>query len=93
MGYDGTLEVRVTLERMRGTPLLHQGFGPKPNSPLDDKIGFMLSFLSSRLRTDRDAVARDLLRMLFFAVNWPQIANDDEQINRLLESGHRFNNS
>jgi hypothetical protein len=27
MGYDGTLEMRVSLERMRGIPFLHSSFG------------------------------------------------------------------
>jgi hypothetical protein len=73
MGYDGTLEMRVSLERMRGIPFLHSSFGgfmeEGPSSQLDDKISFALTVPSSRLQTNRDAITADLLRMLFFAVN------------------------
>ena len=92
MGYDGTLEMRVALERMRGIPFLYSSFGnfidEGPSSQLDDKISFVLSFPSSRLQTNRDAIAADLLRVLFFAVNWPAMVDQDERINALLVLDH-----
>jgi len=95
IGYEGTLEVRVVLERMRGTPFLYSSFAgfidQGPSSQLDDKVSFVLSVPSSRLQTDRDTVSLDLLRILLFAVNWPDVASQDEKINVLLESGYKFN--
>ena len=43
------------------------------------------------MQTDRDGVVADILRLLFFAVNWPSIANQDEQIKALIKSGYEYN--
>jgi hypothetical protein len=62
-----------------------------PSSQLDDKISFALTVPSSRLQTNRDTITADLLRMLFFAVNWPGMVDQDVQINALIDSGYKFN--
>ena len=94
IGYDGTLEIRMVLERMRGKPFIHfpEGFAMKgPESYLDDNISFDLSSPSLRLHTSRDAVAVDILRILLFAVNFSEIAMEDTQTYRLLDHGYEFN--
>ena len=91
IGYDGTLEIRMVLERMRGKPFIHfpEGFAMKgPESYLDDNISFDLSSPSLRLHTSRDAVAVDGLRILLFAVNFSEIAMEDTQTYRLLDHGY-----
>jgi hypothetical protein len=95
IGYNGTLEVRVVLEKMRGTTFLyspHSSFSEEgSNSQLDDTISFVLSVPSSSLQINPDAIAADILRILFFAVNLPLMVNPDEEINALIKSGYQYN--
>jgi len=62
-----------------------------PSSPIDDLVTFDLYPLSTRLREDRDALALELLRTMFFALNWPGPASNAEELRRILNMGYEFN--
>lgn len=94
LGYDGTLAIRVRLERVRGVPLLwhadnHPQFGPA--SRLDNEVDFEFDVLSNQLDTQRDQVAKDLLRQLLFALNWADAATDEAMLDRFVTMGHEYN--
>jgi hypothetical protein len=76
-------------------PFLYYSFGnfveKSPSSQLDDHINFSLSVPSSTLQTKRDTVATDILRILFFATNWPERVGQEADINALLDDGYKFN--
>jgi hypothetical protein len=94
LGYDGTIEVRLILERIRGKPFLYFPMNiPEigPSSRLDDSFGFDLLISSSRLKSQRDDVATDILRTLFFAMNWPDVATSSDSIKQCLQYGYEFN--
>jgi len=94
LGYDGTIEVRLILERIRGKPFLYFPMNiPEsgPSSRLDDSFGFDLLVSSGRLKSQRDDVATDILRTLLFAMNWPDAATNPVSIRQFLAYGYKFN--
>jgi len=94
LGYDGTIEARLILERIRGKPFLYFPMNiPEigPSSRLDDSFGFDLLISSPRLTSQRDDVATDIIRTIFFAMNWPDVATNSDYIKQCLENGYEFN--
>lgn len=95
LGYDGSLIVRALLKRVRGKPFMQLPYGNVPAigpaSRIDDEISLDISTSATRLREERDKVAGDLLKTLFFALNWPQQGADVETVKDLLDKGAHYN--
>lgn len=84
----------MKLERIQGVPFVSYpqnvaDFGPA--SRFDRYVTFELTFPASKLNDDRDQVAADLLRRIFFATNWADLAEDEDAIDQVIESGHEYN--
>jgi len=95
MGYSGSLFVRAILRRVRGKPFIYADpYGSQevgPSSRIDDEVIVEFSTPADRLYTHRDDVAGDLLKTLFFALNWPDQAADPGLIANLVAKGAYFN--
>ena len=71
LGYDGTLEVIVMLQRVRGVPVYafpNNVAEEVGTSRFDDEVRFALTVSTDRLRVARDAVGGDVLRAVLFAL-------------------------
>jgi hypothetical protein len=62
-----------------------------PKSLFDSEVSFDLELPATRLVEDRDGVAVDILREIFFALNWADVAATEDQLNQLLDAAYRFN--
>lgn len=92
IGYDGTLKIRLHLERILQRPFSI----PLPNSSelksiLDDELMFEMDVPSNRLQTARDDVAGELLRVLFTAVNWPVGVSSPTAVKELINMAYEYN--
>jgi len=67
------------------------GFHVKMGSELDDEVEFSVVLTSEALRETPDRIAADLLRYIFFSVNWPDMVNTSEKLEKLVDWGHKFN--
>jgi hypothetical protein len=95
IGYTGPLLVRTQLKSVRGKPFIYFPYGNTPEigpaSRIDDDISLDYELPASRLDAERDAVAGDLLRVLFFSLNWPQQAADPSLVSDLIAKAGYYN--
>lgn len=92
--YRGNLLVNLDLNNIRGAPWMHFPDGiplEGPNSVLDDVATIDFDIEADRLIESSDDVVKDFLREIFFAMNWPEVANTDRQLDRLIDAGYNFN--
>ena len=91
IGYNGSLLLRTLLKRVQGKHFLHFPDGnfpvPGPASRIDDVISFDISSSAVRL----DEVAGDLLKTLFFSLNWPEQGADSSANTELLDAAATYN--
>lgn len=57
----------------------------------DDDVAFSIETTSDDLQRRPDAVAIELLRVIFFAVNWPDAVTTPDAIAELIRDGYHFN--
>jgi len=95
VGFDGTLRFAVGLERVLKRPFFITGYAGQVEkcgcSILDDEIAFQQDCSSEEFRSSRDRIAVELLRTIFYAVNWPEGVADEASIAGILEMGYKFN--
>ncbi len=94
LGFDGTVEVRIRLERVRGKQWLYPAGGfleQRSASELDDDISFELDFSTGRLNAQLNSVAADLTRAILFALNWPEVATDETRLKQFFRYGYEYN--
>jgi hypothetical protein len=95
IGYNGSLLLRTLLKRVQGKPLIDFPYAnfpaTGPASRIDDEISLDISSSAVRLIEQRDETAGDLLKVLFFALNWPQQGADASTITHLLHAAARYN--
>ncbi len=95
IGYVGPLLVELRLESMRGVPWIFFDDADVatsgPASELDDEV--LIETLSSREELERtpDKLAMNLLRYIFFAMNWADEADTEEKLERLIRVGYTYN--
>jgi hypothetical protein len=85
--YSGPLHIETTLNSLLDAQWLEpQGasFSARPGSELDDAVTFAIATTSELLRDAPDDVVADLLRYLFFAVNWSALVDSPENVQRLV---------
>jgi len=76
-GFTGALQIGMELRNVQGVPWVSfpGGFPEEgPKSLFDSEVSFELELPATRLFEDRDNVAADLLREIFFALNWADVA-------------------
>lgn len=61
------------------------------SSALDDEFGFSLTTTTCELIHSDTGLTMELLRVVFFATNWPLLANTPEKLDRLIDSGYEYN--
>ncbi len=93
-GYQGNLTANLELRKIRDVPWFHfpGNFAEEgARSTLDDAAVLDFEFDTNRLNDSRDELVKDILRQILFAVNWPEAADTDEQLNLLIAAGYAFN--
>lgn len=89
-----TMHVEVRIWGVRSVPWLHFGYGypaQAPGSSLDDAITFSLTEAADRFFSSPEELAKDLLRLMFFAMNLPNVADSPEKLANLVADGRGFN--
>ena len=62
-----------------------------PSSPLDDSVAFTVSTSDEELVRRRDGIAMDLLAYVFFAMNWPAMAQSRQGLAIMVRTGNAYN--
>jgi hypothetical protein len=93
LGYNGPLHVVMRMRAIRGVPWIYfqSGFPEMgPASILDNEVEFSLDTTAPELTARRDAVAMDLLRLVFFATNWAK-ATASAKLEAFVKGGYKYN--
>jgi hypothetical protein len=94
-GYSGPVHIEANISSILGIPWLHGDNGPgifqKSGSELDNDIAFTLTKDTEELQNRTDEVVGDLLRIIFFAVNWSGLIDTPEKAETLIRNGYRYN--
>lgn len=96
LGFSGPLLVHTTLSSIFNhqwlDPRSGVGFYVRPGtSQLDDEIAFSVESTSEVMREDRDRIARDLLRYVFFSVNWADLVSTPGDLEAIIGWGKNYN--
>lgn len=94
LGYSGPVLIEATLASIRGVPWLYTQQGvwleSKAGSELDDDVSFSITTTTEGLRERPDGIVMDVLRYVFFSVNWPSLVQTPH-LENVLRSGYAFN--
>jgi hypothetical protein len=93
-GLAATLRIDLVLQGVRGVPWVQfpRGFAETgAHSVLDDTVAISITSTTDALNNGRDQLARELLRYVFFAINWPGTADDAQKLDNLVLAGYQFN--
>ena len=96
LGYSsGPILIQVALSSLAGTPWLYSQGGmpvmfPKQGIQLDNDVSFSIPTTSEALMAKPNVVAMDVLRYVFWAVNWPSLS-EPQMLEVLMRSGYSFN--
>jgi hypothetical protein len=97
MGYTGTLSIELRMTGIRGVPWIYSdgfsGIYTGPTSSLDDRATFELETTTYALTDTPDRVSLDLLRYVFFAVNWADLAQNAARMKDMVKFGYNYNYS
>lgn len=95
LGYTGPLLLQMKMEAMCGIPWIYSEGGNTivtgPASYLDDEVSLTIHTISEELDQRPDKIALDILRYVFFAMNWPDVADNDQELERLVKAGYHYN--
>jgi hypothetical protein len=95
MGYSGTLLIDVSLDSILGVPWMNPSYGggvlAGPNSELDDEIALSLATTGDALIQQPDGIALDIVRRVFFSVNWPGLVATPQSAEMLIRKAYDFN--
>jgi Putative DNA-binding domain len=94
MGSGGPIHIETTIDSLLGAQWLNpqQGwFVFHPGSELDDDVTFSISTTSEELNANPDGVVVDLLRNVFFAVNWAAMVETAQGLEGLIRLGYTVN--
>jgi len=94
LGYSGPVLIEATLASIRGVPWLYTQQGmwleSKAGSELDDDVSFSITTTTEELRERPNGIAMDLLRYVFFSVNWPEMV-ETPILEHVVRDGFTFN--
>lgn len=65
----------------------------RPPSGIDDQFALSVSTTVENLRENPESVAMELLRSIFFSLDWSGLVANETQLGKLISDGHRFNGS
>jgi hypothetical protein len=65
----------------------------RPPSGIDDEFALSVSTTVESLRENPTNVAVELLRSIFFSLDWRGLVADEAQLTKLIQDGYRFNGS
>jgi hypothetical protein len=96
MGYSGPILIETTLRSIINVPWLYapppwNSLTSRAGSPLDDIVAFTVNATTEGLRENPDETAMDILRFVFFAVNWPEVIADRGNFVALIQHGYKYN--
>jgi hypothetical protein len=94
LGYSGPILIEATLSSVLGVPWLHAHQGilfPHSGSELDDEVSFSVTTTTEALLEKADGAAIDVLRTVFFSVNWSDLVDKPQKLEELVLQGYRFN--
>jgi schlafen family protein len=95
LGYSGQIVVEAILTSIQKAewldPTSGLGFHIRTGSELDDQATFSTEVTSESLCETPDSITSDLLRFIFFSVNWPNMVNTPEKLEKLIGWGYKFN--
>jgi schlafen family protein len=63
----------------------------RPPSGLDDAFALSVLTTVENLRQNPENIAMELLRSIFFSLDWSDLIADETQLGELIHYGHRFN--
>jgi len=92
--HKGPLFLQLNLEKVKNIPWIYftdniPRIGPK--SIVDDSVMFTISSTIDQLVNRRDEIAIELLRYIFFALNWPEVASTEGQLKSMVKLGNEYN--
>jgi Putative DNA-binding domain len=96
LGYSGPIHVQMKITKIRDVPWLYgtqniAGIFSEKGSVLDDDCEFAISTTCEILREKTDGIVMDLLRYVFFSVNWPDLIDSQTKLEELLRMGYQYN--
>ena len=94
LGYSGPIVIETALTSILNVQWLHAPSGmlvTQPGSELDEDVAFSITSTREALRERPDGIAMDILRYIFFSVNWPELIDSQEKLERLVRKGYEFN--
>jgi Putative DNA-binding domain len=100
MGATGSMLVETSLKDIRDRQWLYaqtigSGIAPvgssKPISGLDDAFALSVSTTVEILRERPDDILMELLRSIFFSLNWADLTDTEGKLQSLIQDGRRFN--
>lgn len=100
MGLTGPILIEASLQSMRDRKWVYaQQVVPgmpsvgttRPASGLDDEFALSVSTTVENLRENPEDVAIELLRSIFFSLDWSNLIDGQTKLGNLLHDGHRFN--
>ena len=93
LGYSGPIHIQMTLDGMRGVQWLYgaPGIYTAEGSTLDDRMEFSISVSREELQEKPDDVLKEVMKYVFFSVNWPGLINTEKKLLDLIQMGRRYN--
>jgi hypothetical protein len=92
--YAGPLHIEVALHDIRDVPWISfsRGFAQAvAKSELDNTVVFALSSTTDDLQLRPDGLATEILQTIFFATNWPGVADSTEKLDAIIRAGYEYN--
>jgi hypothetical protein len=94
MGYSGPVLIEIAMTSILGVPWFYDAGGwlePKQGAELDDGFTFSIDTTVESLNDGLDDVAMEILRRVFFAVDWADLISKPEKLKDLVLTGYRYN--
>jgi hypothetical protein len=93
VGYSGPLRIQMTLDGMRDAKWLYGGPGiyTAQGSTLDDQMEFSISVSREELQEKPDDVLKEILKYVFFSVDWPALIDTESKLQSLIQKGYEYN--
>jgi hypothetical protein len=95
LGYFGSVRLSIELRSLLRVQWLDVSrgnwFNARPGSELDDDLPFSIATTSETLISKPDLIVRELLRFIFFSVNWSELVDSQDKLEKLIREGHEFN--
>src|SRR5260370_37525255 len=95
LGYTVPLHIELAMHDVRDIPWISfpSGFAETGSkSEPDNTVVFTLTSTTDDLQQRPNGLATDMLRQVFFAINWPSVADSEEKLDAIIRAGYQYNN-